>query len=258
VESGEKMNTAEYLSRIGFEGEPSADLATLKPLQRLHLLAVPFENLDIHWKRPIVLDTEKFFDKIVTKRRGGFCYELNGLFNELLRSLGFKTRLVSARVFNNGVHGPEFDHAAIIVTIDEDQYLVDVGFGAFTAEPFRFVLGEKQHDANGIFVVRKFDDTYIEVAKLDENEWRSEYIFTDVARELVEFSEMCDFQQYSPESHFTKRKLCSIMTPNGRKTLTDSTYLVTTNGKKLETPVISDAEFYSLLATEFGIEAAAS
>ena len=258
VESREEMNTAEYLARIGFDRQPALDLETLKALQRLHLLAVPFENLDIHWKRPIVLDTERFFDKIVTKRRGGFCYELNGLFNELLRSLGFTTRLVSARVFNNGVHGPEFDHAAIIATIGDDEYLVDVGFGAFTAEPFRFVLGEKQHDANGIFVVRKFDDDYLEVAKLDENEWRSEYIFTDAARELAEFSQMCDFQQYSPESHFTKRKLCSIMTPNGRKTLTDTGFLVTTNGKKVEMPVISDAEFYGLLASEFGIEAAAS
>jgi N-hydroxyarylamine O-acetyltransferase len=258
MESREAMNAAEYLARIGFDREPAPDLETLKSLQRLHLLTVPFENLDIHWKRPIILNTESFFDKIVNRRRGGFCYELNGLFNELLRSLSFTTRLVSARVFNNGIHGPEFDHAAIIVALDDDEYLVDVGFGAFTAEPFRFVLGEKQQDENGIFVVRKFDDTYIEVAKLDENEWRSEYIFTDIARELAEFSEMCDFQQYSPESHFTKRKLCSIMTPNGRKTLTDTGFLVTTKGKKVETPVISDAEFYSLLASEFGIEAATS
>ncbi|NOT46740.1 MAG: acetyltransferase, partial [Acidobacteria bacterium] len=113
------MNTAKYLARIGAEPdhlEPNSE--TLRFLQRKHLLTVPFENLDIHWKRPIVLNTEKFYKKIVGEKRGGFCYELNGLFNALLISLGFQTRLISARVFNGTTHGPEYDHAAIIVTID--------------------------------------------------------------------------------------------------------------------------------------------
>lgn len=246
----------EYLDRIGANSsELKTDLATLKLLQHRHLLAVPFENLDIHWKRPIVLDVEKFKRKIVAERRGGFCYELNGLFNELLRSLGFQTRLISARVFGGAElgHGPEFDHAAIIVTIGSEEYLVDVGFGAFTAEPLRFLPGEKQQDANGIFVIRKFDAEYFEVAKLEVSDWKSEYIFKDVARDLFEFAEMCDFQQYSPESHFTKGKLCSIMTESGRKTLTDRSFIVTSGVEKKETPVNSEAEFNELLATEFVI-----
>ena len=252
------MNTAEYLSRIGFSGTLNQDLATLKSLQRAHLLAIPFENLDIHWNQPIVTDTEKFYDKIVARRRGGFCYELNGLFNELLRAIGYETRLVSARVFNGSVHGPEFDHAAIIGRVDEDEYLVDVGFGSFTTEPLRFVIGEKQKDDAGVFIIRKFDDEYLEVAKRDNGGWRSEYIFRDIARELAEFAEMCDFQQYSPDSHFRKGKLCSSMVPNGRKTLTDKSFIVTTGDEKKETPVTSDAEFYSLLESEFGITAASS
>jgi N-hydroxyarylamine O-acetyltransferase len=112
------MNRDSYLERIGLTGaELIADLENLRRLQRSHLLAVPFENLDIHWKRPIVVDTKKFYVKIVNENRGGFCYELNGLFNELLVSFGFTTRLISARVFNGTEHGPEYDHAAIIVTI---------------------------------------------------------------------------------------------------------------------------------------------
>lgn len=234
-------------------GGLGANLRTLKSLQRRHLMSVPFENLDIHWKRPIVPDVSKFREKIVGARRGGFCYELNGLFNELLRSIGFETRMVSARVFNGTGHGPEFDHAAIIVRVGDEEYLADVGFGAFTTEPLRFVVGEKQQDQAGIFVIRKFDDEYFEVAKQDESTWRSEYIFKDVARELSEFAEMCDFQQYSPESHFRKGKLCSIMTETGRKTLTDKSFIITTRGEKKETPVNSDAEFYELLEREFGI-----
>lgn len=246
-----------YLSRIGLGGQEfKADLDSLKLLQRSHLLAVPFENLDIHWKRPIVIDTTKFYEKIVGERRGGFCYELNGLFNELLVSLGFHTRLISARVFNGTEHGPEYDHAAIIVTINDDEYLADVGFGDFTAEPLRFVLDEEQQDTTGIFVIRKFDDDYLEVAKRDGDGWKSQYIFKDIARDLSEFAEMCDFQQYSPDSHFTKGKLCSLMTEGGRKTLTEKSFIVTVNGEKTDSPIDSEEEFGETLQREFGIAAA--
>ena len=244
----------EYLKRIAAENVVlRPDAPTLKMLQRKHLMSVPFENLDIHWKRPILLDEEKFYEKIVSGRRGGFCYELNGLFNVLLRSIGFETRLISARVFNGKEFGPEFDHTAIIVTIDGEEYLADVGFGSFTTEPLRFVVDVEQNDAAGVFVIRKRDDKYFEVSKQNEGLWTSEYVFQNIAHELSEFEEMCDFQQYSPDSHFTKGKLCSIMTEDGRKTLTDKNFIVTTNGQKNESPVDSDAEFYDLLEREFGI-----
>src|SRR4030095_3346127 len=166
------MNAAAYLARIGLtDSDLAPEVENLRLLQRSHLLAVPFENLNIHWKRPIVIDTARFYDKIVGEKRGGFCYELNGAFNELLRSLGFKTRLVSARVFNGVEHGPEYDHAAILVTIGEKEYLTDVGFGDFTAEPLRFVLNENQQDTAGVFVIRRFGEEYLEVAKQDGNGW---------------------------------------------------------------------------------------
>ena len=236
----------------GRQFQPSVE--HLRQLQKHHLLCVPFENLDIHWNRPIVLDAEKFFEKIVVEKRGGFCYELNGLFNELLKDLGFKTRFVSARVFNGTVHGPEFDHAAIIVTLPEGEYLADVGFGEFTAEPLRFVLEEEQTDRGERFVIRKFDDEYLEVAKFVDANWRSEYIFKDIERDLSEFTEMCDFQQYAPDSHFRKGKLCSVMTSDGRKTLTDKNFVVTIHGKREETPVEGEAQFNEILLREFGID----
>ena len=248
------MNTDAYLKRIGLDGSvPTPEAESLRLLQRSHLLAVPFENLDIHWKRPITIDTAKFYDKIVGEKRGGFCYELNGTFNELLVSLGFRTLLVSTRVFNGTAHGPEYDHAAIIVTIDDEEYLADVGFGDFTAEPLRFVLDQEQQDAAGVFVLRRFDEEYLEVAKKDGDGWKSQYIFKDIARELSEFAEMCDFQQYSPESHFTKGKVCSLMTENGRKTLTDKAFIVTSVGERTEVPVGSEEEFDHILGREFGI-----
>ena len=248
------MNTDDYLSRIGVKAddlEPNEEC--LRLLQRKHLLTVPFENLDIHRKRPIVLDTGKFYEKIVRERRGGFCYELNGLFNELLCELGFQTRLLSARVFDGTAYGPEFDHAAIIVTIGDDEFLADVGFGDFTAEPLRFGLGVEQHDQTGVFIIRKFDEQYLEVAKKDGSDWKSEYIFKDIPHELSDYVEMCDFQQYSPESHFTKGKVCSLLTENGRKTLTDKKFLVTADGRKIETVVETNEGFERILKQEFGI-----
>lgn len=250
------INTREYLARIGADNIGSvADTNTLRMLQRQHLLNVPFENLDIHWGRPITLDTDKFYQKIVRENRGGFCYELNGLFNELLRDIGFQTRLVSGRVGDgHGNFSEEYDHLAILVIIGEMHHLADVGFGAFTSWPLQFIPDLEQEDDAGVFVIRPYRDEYFEAAKKEENGWRSEYIFKPLGRDLSEFEARCEYQQTSPKSHFTKNKICSLMTVNGRKTLTDTKFIVTKDGAKTETPVYSNEEFDELLLNEFGIK----
>jgi N-hydroxyarylamine O-acetyltransferase len=249
------INTREYLARIGADTFGSvADTNTLRMLQRQHLLNVPFENLDIHWGRPITLDTDRFYQKIVRENRGGFCYELNGLFNELLREIGFQTRLVSARVGDGrGNFSDEYDHLAILVIIGEMYHLADVGFGAFTARPLQLIPDLEQEDHTGTFVIRPYRDDYFEVAKKDDDGWRSEYIFKPLGRDLSEFAARCEYQQTSPESHFMKNKICSLMTESGRKTLTDTKFVVTEHGEKTETAIDSDEEFDRLLLSEFGI-----
>jgi N-hydroxyarylamine O-acetyltransferase len=249
------MDTEKYLQRIGIENLViPVNAESLRKLQKRHLLNVPFENLDIHWKRPILLDTSKFFQKVVEEKRGGFCYELNGLFNEFLGELGFQTRLVSARVSDGqGGFSREYDHLAIIVEIGEAEYLADVGFGAFTAEPLSLTADTEQTDETGTFVVKSYDEDYLEVAKKGADAWQSEYIFNSTGRNLAEFSEMCRFHQTSPESHFTRGKVCSLMLENGRKTLTDKKFIETRNGEKSETDVSSEEEFDEILAREFNI-----
>lgn len=250
------MNEKEYLRRIGIEKENiEATVENLRLLQRQHLLRVPFENLDIHRKRPIVLEKKAFYEKIVGSGRGGFCYELNGLFYELLGQIGFQSKRISAKVSKgNDEFGAEYDHLAILTRIEDKEYLVDVGFGDFTAEPLEFVLDVEQQDRNGVFLIRKYDENYFEVVKKDGDEWKSEYIFTTSPRDLTEFAEMCHFQQTSPKSHFTKGKICSLMTENGRKSLTDGKFIETKNGRRIETDVSSDEEFNQILAREFHIE----
>ena len=114
------MEVKAYLERIGYRGPLAPTADTLRRLHVAHLLTVPFENLSIHAGERIVLDDVSLFDKLVTRRRGGFCYELNGLFAALLRELGFQVEMLSARVANReGVFGPEFDHMALLVKLEE-------------------------------------------------------------------------------------------------------------------------------------------
>ncbi len=249
------MNKISYLRHIGIkENELEPTLKNLKILQKQHLLNVAFENLDIHWKRPILLDNERFYDKIIGEKRGGFCYELNALFCELLNQTGFQSKIISARVASGKDFSAEYDHLAILTKIGGEEFLVDVGFGDFAAEPLPFIADLEQKDETGTFMIRKYDDEYFEVVKKDGNEWKSEYIFKDLERDLQEFSGMCEFHQKSPESHFTKGKLCSLMTNDGRKTLTDKKFIETKNGVKSETEVNSEAEFNLILEREFQIK----
>src|SRR5439155_12459989 len=116
------------------------------------LRAVPFENLSIHLGEPIVLDEAELLDKLVRRRRGGFCYELNGAFAALLAALGFEVTLLAARVYGGGVLSPPFDHLALPVDAP-GPWLVDVGFGRHSHYPLRLDTAAEQVDPDGVFQV---------------------------------------------------------------------------------------------------------
>ncbi len=134
------MQPETYLRRIHYSGshEPTAEV--LRDLHRAHMLSVPFENLDIPAQRPIILETDLLLHKVVNLHRGGFCYELNGAFAWLLRSIGFEVMMLSAGVARkDGTFSPEFDHMALEVRDSRrDCWLVDVGFGDCFLEPLSF------------------------------------------------------------------------------------------------------------------------
>lgn len=250
------MNVEAYLSRIGLDRRDiRCDLETLRTLQLQHLLNVPFENLDIHWRVPIVLDTERFYAKVVENRRGGYCYELNGLFNELLKSLGYHTHLVSGRVFmGERGYSPDFDHMGIVVKIGDEEYLADAGFGDFSSVPLKLDPSEEQTDREGMFYVRPTEHGEFEIEKLIDGKWTPELLFGRNSHDLAEFAERNEFQQLSLESHFTTRKICSILSADGRKTLTNNKFIVTTNGERTETEIATDERFDEILMQEFGIQ----
>ncbi len=249
------MDKDSYLQRIKYDGNPSSSLSVLKDLQKKHLLQVPFENLDIHWGKEIRLDPNLLFTKVVLDRRGGFCYELNGLFCTLLKLIGFEAKMVSARMWNKdkAEFGPEFDHLALIVKVDRLEYLVDVGAGDFSVGPLPIIVGKEIKDERSKFKFQQFNDTHILVSKWTSSYWKREYIFSKQERTLDEFEDMCRFQQTSPDSHFTKNKVCSRLTEVGRITLTGKTFKETQNGVVIERPFGDEATFYDLLKEFFGM-----
>ena len=212
-----------YLKRINVTGDITPNLENLSILQKNHLISIPFENLDIHNKVPINLNLNQIFEKIIRQNRGGFCYELNGLFHQLLVSLGFESTIISARVFNaQKGYGPAFDHLALIVKIEQTNYLVDVGFGEFTFSPLKIELESIQAAPRGNFVINQHNNTHLRVSKVTDDTSTPEYIFSTKARQFTDFTEMCQYQQSSPDSHFTQKKLITRPTENGRITLTNT------------------------------------
>lgn len=251
-----KMNINKYLNRINYTGALSPTIENLYQLQRAHLLNVPFENLDIHYAKPIELNISKFYEKIVINRRGGFCYELNGLFNSLLKALGYNTKIISARVYNNKINdfGKEYDHLAIIVEVNKVEYLVDVGFGEFSLHPLKLAPGHINEDPRGNFTIEADENGYFEVFKLDGSAKATQYIFIKKEREFSEFSGMCNYHQTSPDSHFTQKKLISKPTATGRVTLTGNTLKITKGVEIIKEEQFNDDEFEKYLQEYFDID----
>jgi len=221
------MDIQKYLERINYNGSVNPDVEVLSSLQLAHLMAVPFENLDIYYKVPINLDN--LFNKIVSRRRGGFCYELNGLFYQLLIETGFTAKMISAGVYDHKKeYSPEYDHMALLVTIKDSDYLVDVGFGEFAHSPINIKVNTETIDSTGIFKVEALDENYKVVKKKNAlGELTPEYMFSINERKLHDFDERCLFHQTSNESHFMQNRICSMPTKNGRITLSGSTLKIT-------------------------------
>ena len=248
------LNFKAYLKRINYHGSLAPTADTLRDLQVAHLLAVPFENLSIHARQPIILEDKALFTKIVENRRGGFCYEANGLFAALLRALGFDVRMLSAGVANaEGEFGPDFDHMALMVSL-EQRWLVDVGFGDSFREPL--LLDERGEQAQGNRAYRILSDgTHLILTQRDEgDEWKAQYRFTLQAHTYADYAEMCRYHQTSSQSHFTRARVCSRATLEGRITLSEMRFITTSeSGGRQERALTSEEEYAAILREQFGI-----
>ncbi len=243
-----------YLQRIRYQGSTAPTLETLTALQSHHLLAVPFENLDIHWGNRIRLDLEQIYEKVIRRGRGGFCYELNGMFYLLLSELGFEVKRVAARVRGeDDVWSPDYAHLTLVVSIGEQKYLVEVGFGRFSFHPLRVVVDQEQQDTQGRFKLVPFAPDLLAVQHWTGTHWQSEFAFREQETEYPAFQKMCDYFQDDPDSYFRSKKICTQLTPTGRITLS-STQLKLHEGTTVQDiPIRDEADFDAKLWQYFGI-----
>ncbi|CCH29168.1 arylamine N-acetyltransferase [Actinosynnema sp. NPDC047251] len=232
--------TDAYLDRIG-----ATRRSSLHELHERHLGAVPFENLSIYLGEVITLTDEWLVDKIVRRRRGGFCYELNGAFAALLTSLGHPVELLSAKVFaEDGVYGPPFDHLALRV----GDLLVDVGFGRFSLWPLDLLSRAGQVDSAGVFRLVDAPGGDVDVLHDGVVQYRLELR----PRALEEFRATCWYQQTWPGSPFRRGARCSIATPGGRVTVAGNRLIVTEGDVRREEELDDDGVL-AAYAEYFGI-----
>lgn len=247
------MDIEGYLRRINYSGSRDVTPETLRALQVAHLKSVPFENLSIHAGEPIVLEEEALFTKIVERKRGGFCYECNGLFAGLLRALGFEVAMLAAGVARReGGFGPVFDHMTLMVTMKE-RWLADVGFGDSFLEPLLLDSRAVQVQGTRSFRIVEDGEQLILMRRHDGEDWQPQYRFTLQPYTFPDYEEMCRFHQTSPESHFTKGLICSRVTDDGRITVTDMRFVITSGSERQERVLNDQAEYDRVLRDQFGV-----
>ena len=247
------MDVEAYLERISYDGSREPTEATLVALHRAHMLAVPFENLDIHLGVENVLDPEHVFDKVVTRRRGGWCYELNGSFARLLEALGFTVTRYSASVVLSEPPSPDFAHLTLRVDLDR-PWLADVGFGASFTRPLRLDDdGDQERDGNTYRLAPLPDGRMM----LHEND-SPQYVFALEPRRMDEFAEMCVLQQTTPGSHFLAAPICSRATADGRVSLSGMRLITTTADGRSERELESEDERAAVLRDLFGVDLGAA
>ena len=251
------MDIPTYLMRINYTDSVKPDVQTLRGLQLAHMRHVPFENLDIGLKRPIQLSEEALWNKIVVQKRGGFCYELNGIFARLLSEIGFDVTYLNARVYNHsGELGIDFDHLALLVGIPKQsaRWLADAGFGDSFNEPLSFEERGEQVQGLRAYRLEQTPGGYITWQKNYDGSWERHYFFDLQPRNFpADYEAACLYHQTSPESSFTRGSIISRATPDGRVSLEDGRLILTSKGLREERPIAGKEEYQALLQEHFGI-----
>jgi N-hydroxyarylamine O-acetyltransferase len=252
-------DSAAYLLRLGVPAPGAPTSEALAALQRAPLARVPFENLDIALGRPIRLDHDALVDKVLREGRGGYCYELNGLFAMLLRTVGYAADLLSARVTTEGGGlTEEFDHLALLVMSPHlsQPHLVDVGFGDAFLEPLPLEDGFSRQEGDKAVGLARGDDQGWGYCEDHGNGWEAQYLFSTRPHRIGEFEERNRWQQTSPQSHFTQKRVASRLTETGRVTLSlaaGTRRLITTEDGERSEQDVPIADVARVLEEHFGI-----
>lgn len=247
------MNIDAYLSRIGLARPPACNLAALTALHRAHLRAIPYENLDIHLGRPVTLGREAIFDKLVTRRRGGWCYEMNGLFGWALAELGFRvTRATGAVMREARGDASAGNHLVLKVELEEGLHLADVGFGDGSLYPIPI--------RPGTFVANGFAFT---LSKLDGKWWRlhnhprggaASFDFDLTPADEALFERQCRWLQSADESPFVQNAVVQKHTDEGLAVMRGRVLRRMTPDAVQDTLVASASDYVATLRDVFDLD----
>lgn len=247
------MDCARYLQRIKFSDRARVDDQTLRTLHQQHVMFVPFENLDIHYRKIFDLEPENIFKKVVENYRGGFCYELNHLFNNLLSAIGFSSKIISSRTFDSsGTLGPEFDHMSIHVKTERD-YIADVGFGDLFLHPLEVKDGIQSDGRNEFLIEAVGEGEFVLSMSSNGSDFQKKYVFNLTEVPLENFKALCLDKQTNPESYFVKNTICTRSTESGRVTLFNDKIIRKSGHERIETPILSDVDLRVQLMKHFNI-----
>jgi N-hydroxyarylamine O-acetyltransferase len=252
--SDEISNLDSYLERIDYSGDKETSEETLRDLHIAHTLNVPFENLDVFYRKPVRLDQASLYRKIVENRRGGYCFEMNGIFSIALKRIGFKVSNLLARVTIDGLHYTAKTHQVILVEVGDKRWLADVGFGndGIIAP---LLLEEKTDQKQFAHVYRIIQDPkfgYV-LQKKEVDNYRSLYAFTLDECYPEDFEMSNHYTATFPESFFMKMRMCTMPTKEGRITLVDNRFKTVVNGFVTEKSVKNEDEFKRYLSEYFRI-----
>ncbi len=244
------MNLDHYLRRIDYHGSRTVTSETLGAIQRAHLLAIPYENLDIHLGCPLTLDLDHIYTKLVEQRRGGWCYEMNGILAWALRALGFDVTLLGSSVGGSarGADG-DLDHLILLVQL-EQPWLVDAGFGNGVLDPLPLSAGAYQQDFLN-FRLEQADDTWF----FHNHRYGGPgYGFTLIPRTYAGFAPRCYELQTSPTSGFVRATVCHRYTPHGIVSLRDATLKQYRADGVVEEEIVTVVRYTQVLQELFGLE----
>lgn len=248
------MKKQAYLDRISYQGKLELSLEVLCSLHQHHVFNVPFENLDIHYGKEIILEEGAIYKKVVENCRGGFCYELNLLFHWLLTQIGFKSKIIAARIFNSQAElGPAFDHMCILVD-HQQSWLIDVGYGDLFLRPIALKEDEIQTDDRNYFKIEKYSASeYGLLMSSDKVEFTRKYAFSTASQPVANFTQLCQYKQTNPDSYFVKNKVCTKPTRDGRITLFNQKLIYKAGEHQSEYPIREDRQLRKILKKEFNV-----
>ena len=240
--TAENFSLDKYFERIAFTGEPKADLSTLSSLMQAQLCSVPFENTEVQAGRIPSLEPREIVKKIMCDNRGGYCYELNGLFSMALEAIGFQHYFVAARPMTYAEKRPK-THMVVIVKLNNDKYLCDCGFGGYGLRvPIKLEKQAKEECLGEEFFIELSNGEYLFSSKVLSSK-SPQYAFADVPQEWIEFSLANYFNATHPNTIFTQKKMAIIQTKDGRKLLIDENLKTIKDGLVKEEAVSHEEAF---------------